>query len=311
MKRKIFIFLGILTFNIIAQDKILVFGGRTGYIGQRIVNLINNNPEYNCIAISANSRLENREDLIKELEEIEPNFIINAAGKTGRPNVDWCEVNKEETIRSNVLGTLNLIDVAYLKGIHVTNFSTGCIYSYDDTHPMYSGKGFTEDEEPNFQGSFYSISKIITEKLLLEYSNVLNLRVKMPISYDLHPRSFIGKIIQYKKVINVPNSLCILEDLLPISIKMTLKKYKGNYNFVNPGAISHNEVLELYKKYVKPDFTYENFSIKEHDSILKAKRANCELDVSKLLKEFPEIPNIKESLVRLFKAYAKINKIYV
>jgi len=37
----------------------------------------------------------------------------------------------------------------------------------------------------------------------------------MPISSDFHPRSFIGKITKYKKVINVPTSVSVLEDLLP------------------------------------------------------------------------------------------------
>jgi hypothetical protein len=46
----------------------------------------------------------------------------------------------------------------------------------------------------------------------------------------------------------VPNSVSILHDLLPISIDMTKKERKGVYNFTNPGAASHNEVLALYKK---------------------------------------------------------------
>ena len=46
--------------------------------------------------------------------------------------------------RSNVIGTINLIDCAFLHGIHVTNMATGCIYEYDKEHEMYSGKGFTD-----------------------------------------------------------------------------------------------------------------------------------------------------------------------
>jgi dTDP-4-dehydrorhamnose reductase len=54
--------------------------------------------------------------------------VLNCAGQTGRPNVDWCEDNKEATIRSNAIGTLNLADVCWLHGVHMTNFATGCIY---------------------------------------------------------------------------------------------------------------------------------------------------------------------------------------
>lgn len=34
--------------------------------------------------------------------------MLNSAGVTGRPNVDWCDLHKPETIRANVVGTLNL-----------------------------------------------------------------------------------------------------------------------------------------------------------------------------------------------------------
>lgn len=47
---------------------------------------------------------------------------------------------------------------------------------------------------------------------------------------------------------NIPNSMTILTDLLPVAIVMTQRRLKGVYNFTNPGAISHNEILELYKK---------------------------------------------------------------
>ena len=276
---------------------ILVFGGKSGWIGQQIVKIIRDlghNP------ICAKSRLENRQDIIEEIARTKPDYIINAAGITGRPNVDWCEDHKQETLRTNVIGTLTLADVAYLCGIHVTNISTGCIYEYDTNHPMGSGIGFTEEEEPNFKGSFYSRTKIQLEKLLLEYPNILNLRVKMPVSQELD-KGFVGKITKYKKLINIPNSLCVLEDLLPIAVDMTLKKCTGNYNFVNPGTLSHNQVLDLYKQYIDPTLTYENFTVEEQNKILKAGRANAELSPAKLLKLYPHIPHIKDSLTKIFK----------
>lgn len=54
------------------------------------------------------------------------------------------------------------------------------------------------------------------------YKNVLILRVRMPISDDLSPRNFITKISKYEKVVNIPNSMSVLYDLLPISIELTL-----------------------------------------------------------------------------------------
>jgi len=274
----------------------LVFGGKTGWFGQKIVQTLK---EKNHNPVCASSRLENRSDLINEIEKVKPNFIINAAGITGRPNVDWCENHKLETLRTNVLGTLNLVDIAYLHNIPVTNLTTGCIYSYDSAHPLGSGIGFKEDDEPNFSGSFYSKTKILLEKLILEYPNVLNLRVKMPVSSDMNPRSFVGKIISFKRVVNIPNSLSVLDDLFPIAIEMTLRGFRGNYNFANPGTMSHHEALELYKKYIDPNFTYQGFS-PEEQAKMSQNRSNCELDVSKLLKDFPLIPNIKTAMIDIF-----------
>ena len=47
-------------------------------------------------------------------------------------------------------GTLNLIDIAHSNGLHVTNFATGCIYSYDAEHRR--GAGFKETDTANFRG---------------------------------------------------------------------------------------------------------------------------------------------------------------
>lgn len=152
------------------------------------------------------------------------------------------------SIRANVIGTLNLIDVAFLHGIHVTNFATGCIFEYDDAHPLGSGKGFLEGDVPNFDKSFYSMTKGMVEKLCREYPNVLVLRVRMPISDDLEPRNFITKISKYERVVNIPNSMTVLYDLLPVSIDMSEKGLTGVYNFTNPGVISHNEILDMYKE---------------------------------------------------------------
>merc|ERR1719451_106755 len=116
---------------------------------------------------------------------------------------------------------------------------------------------FTEDSPPNFIGSWYSKTKGYVDQILKDsYPNVLNLRLRMPISDDLSPRNFITKISKYEKVVNIPNSMTVLHDLLPASLALSKRKLSGIYNFCNPGAISHNECLELYKKHVDPDYTY-------------------------------------------------------
>jgi 3,5-epimerase/4-reductase len=236
----------------------------------------------------ANSRIQNREAVAAELDEIKPTHVLNAAGITGRPNIDWCETNKPETIRTNVIGTLNLADLCLERNIHCTVYATGCIFVYDEKHPEGSGIGFNEEDTPNFDGSFYSQTKGYMEPMLKEYPNCLILRVRMPISDDLIHRSFVTKIVKYERVVNIPNSMTILTEMLPASLAMAKKGLTGVYNFTNPGVISHNQVLDLYKKYIDPTYTYKNFTVEEQAKVIAAPRSNNELDTTKLLRDMPD-----------------------
>lgn len=120
----------------------------------------------------------------------------------------------------------------------------------------------------------------------------------MPISADLtNPRNFITKITRYARVVNIPNSMTILDELLPISIEMAKRNLTGIWNFTNPGVVSHNEILEMYRDYIDPSFKWNNFTIEEQSEVIIAPRSNNELDASKLSKEFPEMKSIKESLI--------------
>jgi len=237
---------------------------------------------------AADSRLQNRESVAKELDEYKPTHVLNAAGITGRPNIDWCETHKPETIRTNVIGTLNLADLCLERGIHCTVYATGCIFVYDEKHPEGSGIGFTEEDEGNFDGSFYSETKGYMEPMLKHYPNCMILRVRMPISDDLIHRSFVTKIVKYERVVNIPNSMTILAEMLPASLAMAKKGLTGVYNFTNPGVISHNQVLDLYTKHIDPTYTYKNFTIEEQAKVIAAPRSNNELDTTKLLKDMPD-----------------------
>jgi len=138
----------------------------------------------------AESRCENRESVAAELMRIKPTHVLNAAGVTGMPNVDWCETHQEQALRSNVLGSMTVSDLCQEAKIHCTLFATGCIFEYDEAHTVGSGIGFTEQDKPNFDGSFYSKTKGFLEEMLKSYKTTMVLRLRMPISDDLAPRNF-------------------------------------------------------------------------------------------------------------------------
>ncbi|GLC41910.1 hypothetical protein PLESTF_000099100 [Pleodorina starrii] len=278
------------------QEPVFLVFGKTGWIGGLLQELLK---EQGAKYHVADARLEDRAAIIADLEKYKPTHVLSAAGVTGRPNVDWCETHKVETIRANVIGCLNLADVCAQRGLHMTYYGTGCIFHYDEDFPVNSGKGFKESDKPNFTGSYYSYTKAMVESLLREYPNVLTLRVRMPIVPDMtYPRNFITKIIKYDKVINIPNSMTVLPELLPMSIEMAKRGLTGVMNFTNPGAISHNEILELYKQYVDPEFTWANFSVEEQAKVIVAPRSNNLLDTARIQGEFPELLPIRESLIK-------------
>ncbi|XP_057958276.1 trifunctional UDP-glucose 4,6-dehydratase/UDP-4-keto-6-deoxy-D-glucose 3,5-epimerase/UDP-4-keto-L-rhamnose-reductase RHM3-like [Malania oleifera] len=275
--------------------KFLIYG-KSGWIGGLLGNLCRDDRidfEY------GRGRLEDRKSLAEDIARVRPTHVFNAAGVTGRPNVDWCESHKVETIRTNVVGTLTLADVCKEHGLLMMNFATGCIFEYDEGHLEGSGIGFKEDDKPNFIGSFYSKTKAMVEELLREYENVCTLRVRMPISSDLsNPRNFITKITRYNKVVNIPNSMTVLDELLPLSIEMAKRNCRGIWNFTNPGVVSHNEILEMYRDYMDPKFKWVNFNLEEQSKVIVAPRSNNELDSSKLKNEFPQLLSIKDSIIK-------------
>ena len=135
--------------------------------------------------------------------------------------------------------------------IHLTYLGTGCIFKYDTEHPFGEEKnGFTENSLPNFFGSSYSTVKGFTDQLMKFFDDtvVLNVRIRMPISDKYNTRNFITKITTYDKICSIPNSMTVLPELLPKVLDMMKKCIIGTINLTNPGLISHDEILDMYKR---------------------------------------------------------------
>jgi hypothetical protein len=183
-----------------------------------------------------------------------------------------------------------------------TSTSTNSTNDPKDSNGTEGGGGiykFKETDEPNFFGSSYSTVKGYTDRLMHLFSNVLNVRIRMPITADYNPRNFITKILKYKKICSVQNSMSVLPELLPIMVNMAEKGRTGTINLVNPGTISHNEILHLYRLYIDPTFTWSNFSIEEQQKVLAAGRSNNYLDTTSLEKDY-DVQNIHNAVATIF-----------
>ena len=291
---------------------VLVYGGN-GWIGSQFVKLLDQEHiEY----VIGKSRIDHTNDVINEVKTINPTHVVSFIGRThGKigdktySTIDYLEEEGKlvENIRDNLYSPLILADICRQHNIHYTYLGTGCIFKYDDEHPF--GKeinGFTSSDLPNFFGSSYSIVKGFTDRLMGLYSNhVLNLRIRMPITDEKNPRNFITKITKYEKICSVPNSMTVLPELLPLVIDMMKKRTTGTINFTNPGLISHNEILEMYKEIVDPKFRWSNFSQEEQRKILAADRSNNFLDTTPLHSYYPNILHIKDSVRQILVEYKK------
>lgn len=289
-------------------EKVVLVYGSTGWIGSQLVKMFSSLP--NVRVVCGRSRLENLPDLSSEIAESGAQFVVNAAAAVGFPTVNWCEDHKQQTLLTNVAGSINVAEACLRVSrtregppVHLTYFGSGCIYNYDEDHPV-SGRPFTEDEPPNFKDSFYSLTKHAADTFLREYENVLNLRLRLPACSEFHRKNLVVKLAGYKQLINIPNSISVLDDLLPLSLDMTMRRITGTFNFVNPGVITHNEILSFYRQYVDENHSWENFTVEEQDEMLKVKRCNVHLDTTKLSTLYPQLPDIKTSMERIIKEMA-------
>lgn len=105
-------------------------------------------------------------------------------------------------MRSNVLGPLNVVDVCYQLGIHVTHIGSACIYSLSEEEIKHHPP-FKETDEPFFEGCWYNRSRLLSELSIRHYPNLLLLRIRLPISADLHTNSHIGRLLKYDKIVDL------------------------------------------------------------------------------------------------------------
>ena len=284
----------------------LIFGAN-GWIGNQVINYLS---EQKIPYIKARSRANDSESIIQELNaNPQITHIMSFIGRThgtyeGQKitTIDYLEKPGKlvDNVNDNLYSPLNLALLCKERGLHFTYLGTGCIFEYDEAHPFGQEiNGFTEESRPNFFGSGYSIVKGFTDQLMnnqIFEDTVLNLRIRMPITDEVNERNFITKITTYQKVCSIPNSMTVLNDMIPIMVKLAQNHICGPVNLTNPGLISHNEILEMYKEIVDPNFTWTNFTVEEQNQILASKRSNNFLETKILESLEPNVKPIKESV---------------
>ena len=287
------------------SDTVILVFGANGWIGSKVYNLL---VGMNTTVYKAVSRANDTTAVENEIVSLgNVTHVMSFIGRThgvyeGETigTIDYLEKPGKlvENIRDNLFSPVTLAEICKKHNIHFTYLGTGCIFDYDEAHPFgQENTGFVESDLPNFFGSSYSIVKGYTDQLMhtLYNKSTLNVRIRMPITDEINARNFITKITNYSKICSIPNSMTVLNELLPALIQMALNKQVGTVNLTNPGLISHNEILEMYREIVDPYFVWDNFSIEDQNSVLASKRSNNCLNTEKL-EYIANVKNIKESV---------------
>lgn len=311
--------------------KVALVWGHRGWIGGLFRRVLERK---GWRVVGAESRADCREAVREEMERVRPTHVVSLIGRTHGPGfgtIDYLEQPGKlvENMKDNLYGPLTLASVAAEVGIHMMYMGTGCIFEYDAAHPMDGGQGaagfseqapsaasfslrrpaaagFSESALPNFFGSSYSTVKGYTDRLMEELygDTCLNVRIRMPISSEDNPRNFISKIIAYPKICSIPNSMTVLDDILPCLADCMDKKVVGTLNATNPGVIDHRTILTWYKELQNPSHTWAEVTGEELvATLVKGARSNNYLETSRIEALCPGLPPIGDSVRRILETH--------
>lgn len=278
---------------------IIVFGS-TGYIGQEFKKQLDQTDHK--VFYWKNTKQTTFQDLEEWYDKSGYPYIeavINVAGYTGKPNVDVCEINKDDTLHGNVIWTQILTDWCMLNDIPLGHVSSGCIYQ----GRRKDGKPYTEEDEPNFcfahnNSSFYSGTKVIGEQIVKKWNKSYIWRLRLPFEEKDNPRNYITKLLNYDKLLLAENSISNKFDFVKASIDTIEKKVPyGIYNITNTGYVSTEWIVEKLKKTIAKDKTFK--FINQEDFLKECSnipRSNCITDNNKLISAGIHIRTVEEAL---------------
>ncbi len=239
------------------------------------------------------------------LDRARPAAVVNCAGKTGRPNVDWCETHQPETYRSNVVGALVLAEECQRRGVYLLHMGSGCIFY----GPSPAPGGWREDDAAN-PSAFYSRTKYAADLVLSRLPGVGVARLRMPIDDHPDPRNLITKLAAYKEVVDVENSVTVVSDLIAVTAALVAKRGEGVFHVTNSGTMRHADLLALYRELVDP--SHRSTLIGEPELVrrgLAAKaRSNCVLASSRLGELGIEVRPVAVALREAMTSYARAVK---
>ena len=287
---------------------IILLGG-SGYVGQAFQRLLTrlDVPFHNL----ERKELDYSEthQLADFLAETRATFVINAAGYTGKPNVDACELHKAACLFGNAVLPGRIREACEKTGTPWGHISSGCIFSGERP----GGGGFREDDTPNFSFrtnhcSFYSGTKALGEEVLAGAENCFVWRLRIPFSEVESPRNYLTKVMRYARLLEAANSLSQLDEFVRACFECWQQRLPfGTYNVTNPGHVTTHEVVDLIKQSGVCDKRFEFFTDEDEFMRVAAKtpRSNCLLDTTKLQHAGIAMTEVHEAIAQSLRNWVK------
>ena len=304
---------------------IILLGG-SGYIGQAFsTELQRRNQSFKSVS-RAQIDYSRFDVLLHFLRDTKPAFLINAAGYTGKPNVDACEIARADTFQGNSLLPQTIAHACAAAGVPWGHVSSGCIFSgakivengqtrverdmskpalrkLAETNPA-AIRGFTETDEPNFSFrqppcSFYSGTKALGEEAIAGIGQSFVWRLRIPFDEIDNGRNYLSKVQRYSKVYDNVNSISHRSDFVRACLDLWEKRAGfGTYNITNPGFVTTRQVVKTIENILKPGRKFEFWENDEefYHFAAKTPRSNCVMDVSKLIATGVKLRSVEDAL---------------
>ncbi len=274
--------------------------GSTGYVGGKYLDVLRARG-MDCMGLSRVDVDYSDVATLRDWLLVErPSFLINAAGYTGKPNVDACEDHKAECLFGNAVLPGRIREACEETGTPWGHVSSGCVYQGRRS----DGGGWREEDAPNFSFrlppcSFYSGTKALGEEVLKDAEECYVWRLRVPFNSEDSPRNYLRKILAYDRLLDVENSLSQIDDFVEATLACWEKHVPyGVYNVTNPGAVTTRQVTEWMREEGVTDKELTFFESEDEfmHQAARAPRSGCVLDASKLIAAGIELRPVEEAV---------------
>ena len=305
------------------QFAMILLLGASGYMGQAFATELRRR-RYSFIPLTRKAIDYTDFDLLFDyIRKLKPEFIINAAGYPGRPNVDACETAREETLFANTLLPQTIARACSMTSTPWGHISSGCIYRgakwIDDqgtrmvegaelrrlfAQPPKKSSATPNGTSPIFPSAtrpaiFTAAPRRWRKKPSAGPERFTSGVRECRSTNGANRGIFSGEYKTTPKVFDGVNSLSHLDDFVRACLDLWERQAPfGIYNMTNPGAVSTRQVIEMIERILKPNRRFEFWKDEEEFYRLgaRAPRSNCVLDVSKLLVAGIKMRPVEEAL---------------